>query len=168
MKTMTEQIFPEQTGAPKDGDSSLLPSRQGVYAGFLFRFLAFSIDLMIVLISLNVIISVAGILLLAIHGEGGNKPVFFIISFLFSNLFFIAYFTWFHSEIGGTPGKQLLGIKVVSQFGEEVGFSRSLFRSFGYYLSFAPFFAGFIWVLISPSSQSWHDKLAGTFVTYKV
>ncbi|MDH5541903.1 MAG: RDD family protein [Nitrospinota bacterium] len=134
------------------------------YAGFLSRFIAFAVDLMIIAIFLNIVIPVAGLFVTNIHGDGALGGGYILISMLFSNAVFVAYFTWFHTETGMTPGKRLLGIRVVGQFSAEVGISRALFRSLGYYLSFFPFFAGFLWVFISPTAESWHDKLAGTAV----
>jgi uncharacterized RDD family membrane protein YckC len=81
-------------------------------------------------------------------------------------LFVIAYFTFFWTLVGFTPGKAVLGLKVVRKNGSKVSFFRAFLRLFGYWISAIPFFLGFIWVLWDPNRQCWHDKIAGTQVIY--
>jgi len=81
-------------------------------------------------------------------------------------LFVIAYFTFFWTLVGFTPGKAVIGLKVVRKNGSNISFFRALLRLFGYWISSIPFFLGFLWVLWDPKRQGWHDKLAGTQVIY--
>jgi uncharacterized RDD family membrane protein YckC len=39
-----------------------------------------------------------------------------------------------------------------------------LMRTFGYFISAIPAFAGFFWITLDPQSRSWHDKISGTIV----
>jgi uncharacterized RDD family membrane protein YckC len=39
-----------------------------------------------------------------------------------------------------------------------------LMRTFGYFISAIPAFAGFFWITLDPQSRSWHDKISGTMV----
>jgi uncharacterized RDD family membrane protein YckC len=66
---------------------------------------------------------------------------------------------------GQTPGKWLLGIKVVALGGGKVGLVRSLRRFVGYLLSALPFYLGFLWI-VGPQRRGFHDRLAGTEVIY--
>lgn len=65
---------------------------------------------------------------------------------------------------GGTPGKKVLGLAVVTADGSFPGFGRSLARALGWALStpFANF--GFILALFTPRTRALHDLLSGTFV----
>ncbi|MFI5362642.1 MAG: RDD family protein [Elusimicrobiota bacterium] len=65
---------------------------------------------------------------------------------------------------GGTPGKKLLGLAVVTADGSFPGFGRALARSLGWVLStpFANF--GFLVALFHPRTRALHDLLAGTYV----
>jgi uncharacterized RDD family membrane protein YckC len=39
-----------------------------------------------------------------------------------------------------------------------------LMRTFGYFISAIPAFAGFFWITLDPQSRSWHDKISGTII----
>jgi len=81
-------------------------------------------------------------------------------------LLILVYFTFFWSLVGFTPGKALIGLKVVRLGGTNLSFGRSLLRFFAYWISAIPFFLGFFWVLWDSKRQGWHDKIAGTQVIY--
>ena len=66
---------------------------------------------------------------------------------------------------GQTPGKWLLGLRVVALGGGRVGIGRAAIRFAGYLLSALPFYLGFLWVL-GPERRGFHDRLAGTEVVY--
>jgi len=133
-------------------------------AGLSSRALAFFIDL--------ILISVVALLA---YGAGTSflddsnielfdlKRVFIPIYLL---LFFLgsSYFVVLHGYGGKTIGKMLLGIRLITQEGNSVGFWEAFVRWVGYYISTAFLFIGFIWSIFDSRSQSWHDKIAGTFV----
>jgi uncharacterized RDD family membrane protein YckC len=81
-------------------------------------------------------------------------------------LLVIGYYTFFWTLVGFTPGKAILGLKVMRKNGTKVSFSRALVRFFAYWISAIPLFLGFFWVLWDPKRQGWHDKIAGTQVFY--
>jgi uncharacterized RDD family membrane protein YckC len=83
-----------------------------------------------------------------------------------STLLVIGYFTFFWSLVGFTPGKVILGLKVVRMDGRNISLGRAILRFFAYWVSAIPFFLGFFWVLWDPKRRSWHDKIAGTQVLY--
>jgi uncharacterized RDD family membrane protein YckC len=76
-----------------------------------------------------------------------------------------AYLVGFWTALGQTPGKLLMGVKVVAVGGRPIGFKRALVRLVGYVLSAIPCYAGFFWIL-GPKRRGWHDKLARTEVVY--
>ncbi len=81
-------------------------------------------------------------------------------------LFVIGYFAFFWSLVGFTPGKAVLGLRVVKHNGAKISFFRAIIRFFSYWISAIPIFLGFLWVLWDPKRQAWHDKIAGTQVLY--
>jgi uncharacterized RDD family membrane protein YckC len=83
-----------------------------------------------------------------------------------TTLFVIGYYTFFWTLVGYTPGKAVLGLKVVRKNGGKLSFGRSLLRFFAYWISMLPLFLGFFWVLWDSKRQGWHDKIAGTQVLY--
>ena len=78
------------------------------------------------------------------------------------------YFVWFLSlfKNGQTPGKKLLGLRVVNyQTGAMPGFARMFLREIvGRFLSGLFLGLGYFWAIFDKNSQTWHDKLAGTAV----
>jgi len=68
---------------------------------------------------------------------------------------------------GGTPGKLLLGIRVVdAQTREPLGAGRALGRGLACILSLLSLGLGYLWLVFDPRHQALHDKLAGTLVVY--
>jgi uncharacterized RDD family membrane protein YckC len=66
---------------------------------------------------------------------------------------------------GQTPGKWLLGIKIVPMDGGRLKLGQAMLRCFAYLLSALPFYMGFVWML-GPQRRGWHDKIADTEVVY--
>jgi len=59
----------------------------------------------------------------------------------------------------------LLGMRVVKENGRTAGFFTMVVRELiGKLISSSVFSLGFIWILIDPDYQAWHDKLMGTYV----
>ncbi|MFH1723526.1 MAG: RDD family protein [Elusimicrobiota bacterium] len=68
------------------------------------------------------------------------------------------------NRLGATPGKKLLGIRVVGRDGRALGLGRSVVRAFGYLVSTPLMNLGFLWSLFHPESRAWHDLMAGSVV----
>jgi uncharacterized RDD family membrane protein YckC len=83
--------------------------------------------------------------------------IYLLISIVY-NLFF-----WLSS--GQTPGKRVLGVRVMRTDGTRLKLGNALRRQVGYWIS-AIFYLGFIWILFDNKRQGFHDKIAGTIVTY--
>ena len=65
---------------------------------------------------------------------------------------------------GGTLGKKLLGLRVVTADGSSPGFFRALVRALGWVLSTPLANFGFILALFNSKTRALHDLLAGTYV----
>jgi uncharacterized RDD family membrane protein YckC len=170
--------------------TSLIPRRPppapprtllGYYAGFASRLLAFLIDVILVsllFVSTTWITSVTvttlrigsylGISLESIPGAIALADMITSPGFvaLVTVLFILGYHAFFLVFAGQTPGKALLGLRVVPVNGGKLKPWRAVLRYLGYYLSALPLFIGFLWVLLDDQRQAWHDKLAGTVVLY--
>jgi len=133
-------------------------------AGLNSRALAFFIDLVIVAI-ISLLAFGAGIYLLQdtnLDSFGLSRvfvPIYLLLFFLGSS-----YFVILNGYGGKTIGKILMGIRIISDEGNSIGFWQSFVRWIGYYISASFFFLGFVWSIFDRSSQSWHDKIAGTYV----
>jgi uncharacterized RDD family membrane protein YckC len=66
---------------------------------------------------------------------------------------------------GMTPGKRLIGIRVVREDLCSAGFGTMLVREWiGKWISGLIFSLGYIWILLDRDKQGWHDKLMSTYV----
>ena len=143
--------------------------------GFWRRAVAYGID-KIILHVISILLLLSGMLAIGLnlpaypHGRGrglfngildGRFLVFYYAVTVFINMI---YFTWFHGATGQTPGKILLGLRVVQTTGDPMTFGVAFLRWVGYIISAAGICLGFIWIIFDRKKQGWHDKIAGTVV----
>jgi len=77
----------------------------------------------------------------------------------------IIYQTFFVMQYGATLGKIAMKIKVVDiQTLDNPGFAVSLNRAIFRVISEMIFYLGFVWAMMDPARQAWHDKTAKTLV----
>ena len=79
----------------------------------------------------------------------------------------VLYFALSTDLTGRTPGKWLMGLRVVRTGGGDINLGRAVLRSIGYMVSLIPLGAGFLWVLVDDERRGWHDHLAGTKVQHQ-
>lgn len=78
------------------------------------------------------------------------------------------YFAGFETSTWqGTPGKRMLGIRVVDVNGVKLRFGRASLRFFCRFLSALPLGGGYLLALFSPHRQTLHDMLASTRVVMR-
>ncbi len=156
------------------GDAVPPPHLRGRTAGFVTRLTALITDIVIV----SILVRAAGWFLddvrlatgLQIYvpqltdAMGTATPVH--LTALGGLLISVSYLLFFWTMGGQTPGKALLGLRVVTRDGGRLSFWRSLVRFFGYWLSSLLFGAGFLWASVDNYREGLHDKLAGTSVVY--
>ncbi len=136
----------------------------GQRAGFVTRLAALIVDAILLWGALRGTVS---LLLLADHALRRFAPPFSLGKLLLlcapvvASLYHIVFW-WLR---GQTPGKWLLGLRVVALGGGTVGLGRAAIRFAGYLLSALPFYLGFLWIL-RPERRGFHDRLAGTEVVY--
>lgn len=79
----------------------------------------------------------------------------------------LAYFFLGLAIAGRTPGKAVLGLRVVrATTGRRLTIARSLLRTVAYLISLIPLGLGFLWILVSRDRRCWHDHIAGSRVVY--
>ena len=77
----------------------------------------------------------------------------------------VAYHWYFWTRRSGqTPGKFALGIRVIKADGTALGDTDAVIRAIGYHVSAMLFGLGFVWALLDKNNQTWHDKLARSYV----
>lgn len=66
---------------------------------------------------------------------------------------------------GVTPGKKMLGMRVIKENGDAAGFWTMLVREWvGKFISGMVLSLGYLWILFDRDRQGWHDKLVSTYV----
>jgi uncharacterized RDD family membrane protein YckC len=95
----------------------------------------------------------------------------FLVQAVFSYLLMLQFllpwlYYWLFVGISGqTPGKMVVGIKVVNAQGNIPGLGCAALREIlGKLLSTIALYLGFIWIALDSNKQSWHDKIADTYV----
>jgi uncharacterized RDD family membrane protein YckC len=139
---------------------------EGRTAGFVSRLIAFSIDVVIVVVTIGILTWVVG-QIEVLFEEFLPRDLRLQQGFAFAIPFIVAlYFIGFWALTGSTIGKWVLGLRVVRADGSPPTTGRSAIRFVGYLISAIVFFLGFIWVLFDEERRAWHDDLAGTWVVY--
>jgi uncharacterized RDD family membrane protein YckC len=144
------------------------------YGGFWRRFVAFSTDKLI-LATIGFVMFILGSVAFGLGispSDLAEEPENFfalgmqvMVIYQAITIFLdMAYFTYFHGTTGQTPGKRLMGLRVVQDTGEALTLGSAFLRWVGYIISFVPFFMGFLWAGADRRKQGWHDKIAGTVV----
>ena len=72
----------------------------------------------------------------------------------------------FWALVGQTPGMRLLSIHLEAGGSREIGLRPALRRVFALPLALLPAGLGLLAILVSPTRQGWHDRIAGTRVVY--
>lgn len=83
------------------------------------------------------------------------------LTFGWGALYFATLLTWFQ---GRTPGKRVMGLRVIRLDGEPISLYIAFERAGGYAAGLATGLLGFAQVLWDPNRQAIHDKIAGTVV----
>ncbi len=124
-------------------------------AGIVPRCLAGIIDGFLLLMLMLLVLAV-------ISSSGELLPVLANFFSLAVPVFYYWYF-WTRRK-GQTPGKFALGIRVVKADGTPISDVDAVIRAVGYQVSAVLFGLGYLWALIDRKNQTWHDKLARTYV----
>ncbi|PIZ95847.1 MAG: RDD family protein [Candidatus Magasanikbacteria bacterium CG_4_10_14_0_2_um_filter_33_14] len=123
------------------------------YAGFWIRVLALFIDF--------IALSILGLL----FGASSIGP--FELAFAYTGwkvVVPITYFIGFWIWKSATPGKIILGLKIIDEKGLNINVSQAVIRFFSLIISAIPFLLGFFWIGFHPKKRTWHDMIAKTFV----
>ena len=90
-----------------------------------------------------------------------QRPVIYLVGLLVP----IVYHWWFWTRKDGqTPGKWAMGVRVIKSDGTEIRDIDALLRAIGYQASGILFGLGYLWAFIDKDNQTFHDKIARTYV----
>ena len=137
------------------------------YGGFWRRAIAFTIDKIILLFISITLLIISSFIMdtgLSLDLEGITTGPFLISYYGTTTLLTMIYFTYFHGSVGQTPGKMILGLRVIQKTGEPMTFGVAFLRSVGYIVSGLVFDLGFMWIAFDGRKRGWHDMIAATYV----
>lgn len=137
--------------------------------GFWIRLLAFIVDNIIIFFATAFFAFIAGLAtgLGGLTSDVSAENVEYlstIFGFFIGTLLGPFYFTFFTGWEGQTPGKKLMGLRVITMTGESVGYGRALLRYMGYFVSFFLLGLGFVMIAFDRNKRGFHDFIAGTCV----
>ena len=150
-------------------------SMYGYYAGFVSRLFAFVIDVIVLVVAMTLITwlvtfawNIVGVVPILGNriGTDAADVVSVILSVVLTIGVYIGYPLFFWTLTGQTPGKLLMGLRVVTTDGRYLSLGQSVRRLIGYVIAALPLYLGFLWILVDDRRRGWHDKIAGTCVVY--
>lgn len=137
------------------------------YAGFVQRLSAGILDGLIFFFGLAILYLISTLLFGEWLGQPGKNPeqiVIIVFNLIEIPLIFL-YFIYIPSRTGQTIGKKMLGIQVVDEKGQIPSLLKFLLReTIGKFISGIFLSLGYLWMLWDDKKQTWHDKIAGTYV----
>lgn len=158
-------------------------SLYGQYAGFVGRALAFIIDTVTIYVMTVTVSWLTQNALSLIGVDIANCPTYenwlslealrsvvcnmargtLIATVVLAPAFYFVLMWWL---VGQTVGNGVVGIRVVQTNGHRLSLWRAILRFIGYSVSMLLLGIGFLWVLVDPRRQGWHDKMAHSVVVY--
>jgi uncharacterized RDD family membrane protein YckC len=158
----TQEAAPTTLAA--GGDEAARLSVTGHYAGVVSRALAAGLDVAVVTASWTLTLAAAGYLLSTFGLRSPTVPRW--VGAVAVALWGFTYVWGFVAVAGRTPGKALLGLRVVRSDGTFVPMGRSFVRAVLWWVSIALAWLAVVPVALGRRHRSVHDALAGTAVVY--
>ena len=143
-----------------DAGSGGTPLRQ--YASFWARAGAAVVDYLIIFAAAFVFGATLGTLIYLIYGDLDETTLDVFFEVLGYPLYFGLY--WWYYTTGWSPGRALVGIRIVDEQGGRPGARRGIGRLLMSFVSTLILGVGYLAMLWSPTKQTWHDGAAGTYV----
>ena len=133
------------------------------FVGFGRRFIAYMIDIVIIMLSAFMLAMVLRFVL-SFSSEEAVGQMVMVVYFIV----YISYFILMESSLKqATFGKLLFKIKVINENGVRLSLVNSVGRTLGRLLSGAIIGLGYVMILFTKEKQGLHDKLAKTYVVGK-
>jgi uncharacterized RDD family membrane protein YckC len=142
-----------------------VPTLYGRYAGFASRLLAYVVDRLIILGLLLVLSPVVTFLLDALPTPQLTREMIIGLLALLPTVTGAIYTMGFWLLAGQTPGKRVMGVRIIRTDGRRLNLGNVFRRWVGYWIS-TWFLLGFLWILVDRRRMGWHDHIAGTLVVY--
>lgn len=141
--------------------------KTGRYAGPLTRLLAVALDFLVVTASFTMMVGLVDFFAARLSGNPEISLVDGVVYGILLGVWGFLY-VWIGTAVAGkTPGKAVLGLRVVTADGDPALHRREpLIRVLTMPLSYLVFGLGLIGILVDRERRAWHDRFARTAVVY--
>ena len=137
------------------------------YAGFWIRFCAYLIDNVILYIGIMIIVLIASALIGFDYSNNGKAVTALLIIYVLVIAMVIAYQVMFlRSSWQATPGKRVLGLRIITTSGIKLSGWRAIGRCLCYSISAMPMYIGFMMAGWTREKRAFHDSICDTRVIY--
>jgi uncharacterized RDD family membrane protein YckC len=152
--------------APEPPPAAAVNGTGSAYGGLVTRIVAFAMDAAVIDAVALVVGVVCALGLSLFNLPNDVEKVLVAIGGVAAVVWGVAYFTFFWSTTGQTPGNRVMSIEVRDVRGERLKPRRALLRVLVLPLSVIPFGAGLWLILVDRRRRALHDRIAGTVVVY--
>lgn len=169
---MTDPYAPSSTPDPAPAArASSSPPLAGVdprsglpYASIAPRLGAYLVDLIIAFVAFIAVAIASAVVGVVSDGLGAIVSGLGLVAWLVATVLMLIVGEG--GRLGQTPGKHLVGLKVVGQLPGPIGYGRATLRYVGRILDSIVFGLpiGLFWALVDPQRRTWHDLIADTRV----
>jgi uncharacterized RDD family membrane protein YckC len=157
------QWWPEPESGGRTSAPSVADSGIGMrHASFVSRAGASVVDSIIVYAAAFALGATLASLIYALYGDVDDTTFLVVIDIVVFPLLFGLY--WWYYTVGWSPGRALVGIRIVDDRGGAPGARRGIGRLLVSVISGLVVGVGYLAMLWSPNNQTWHDAAAGTYV----
>jgi uncharacterized RDD family membrane protein YckC len=140
-----------------------------VYAGLATRTLAFALDALIIDLVVVFVGAIVALCLSLVGMPQDVRKVLAAIGAVVAVIWSVAYFAFFWSATGQTPGNRVMHIDVQdADTGGPISGRRALVRVVALGLSAIILCIGFLFILFDRQRRALHDRLVGTVVVYSI
>jgi uncharacterized RDD family membrane protein YckC len=153
--------------AEQPADDAAAPIVAGYYAGLATRTLGFAVDAAVINAVAWFVALVVGLCLSLLDIPGQVEKVLAAIGAGLILLWTVAYFVYFWSATGQTPGNRVMRIRVEdARSGGTIPARRAVLRFLALVLAAIPLCAGILMILVDRRRRGLHDYLARTEVVH--
>lgn len=156
-------------GRPEEVAAEFMSTVPMVYAGFLPRTLAFLVDVALGTLLAGSLFALGVVFASLVPQDGASRSllatlwiILNIASWVAAGALALAYFPLLEGRFGQTPGKRLLGLRVIKENGLPIGYKEAIIRRLSLFFEIWPFDAAFI--LFTEKRQRAFDIVAKTVV----
>ena len=139
---------------------------QGHYAGFFSRLGGFVVDIALIVLIFDVLVSALQFVVTTLLGHPVRLNQLPVLPWLIFALWALFYLIYPVGSVGKTMGMSLVGLRIVKPDGSKVTTREAVIRLVALPLSFIILCYGFIMILVRADHRALHDRIGGTAVIY--